>query len=193
MRCGSCAIWARRRGMKSKSTMTTTPTTPATQTNTQAQWRLTMGQAETAKVGALIKARRLELKMSRYRLSSDACVAWSVIEAAERGERLPSEAALFQIGRVLDIPISVERSIAPGSDRREKVLAAIRGYVKTHYAPPPIRWLCGKTGISSTSLMRYYILGLIREGRLVRTAQGAKTYWYTVPELIEAVKTIEWK
>ena len=114
-------------------------------------------------------------------------------EAAERGERLPSEAALFQIGRVLDIPISVERSMAPGSDRREKVLVAIRGYVKMHYAPPPIRWLCNKTGISSTSLMRYYILGLIREGRLVRTAQGAHTYWYTLPELIEAVKAIDWK
>ena len=190
MRCGSCAIWVQRRGMKHRLTMMTTPATP---TNTQVQWRLTTEKSEAAKVGALIKARRLELKMSRYRLSSEASVAWSVIEAAERGERLPSEAALFQSGRVLDIPIAVERSMTPGSDRRDMVLAAIRGYVKMHYAPPPIRWLCRKTGISSTSLMRYYILGLIREGRLVRTAQGAHTYWYTLPELIEAVKAIDWK
>lgn len=159
----------------------------------QPAWQLAMERSETAKVGALIKARRLELNMSRHRLSSDADVAWSVIDAVERGKRLPGEGALARIGRALEIPISVERLAAPGADRRETVLVAIRGYVKTHCAPPTLRWLCRKTGISSTSLMRYYILGLIREGRLVRTAQGAHTYWYTVPELIEAVKMIEWK
>lgn len=190
MRFGSCAILAQRRGMKRRLTMTTTRTrTP------QPLWQITIKaeKDEAARVGALIKARRLNLGMSRYRLSLEASVAWSVIEAAENGERIPREDALFRIGRALDIPISVERPMAPGADRRDMVLAAIRGYVKTHYAPPPIRWLCRKTGISSTSLMRYYILGLIREGRLVRMAQGAKTYWYTVPELIEAIKAIEWK
>lgn len=158
-------------------------------------WQLAIKtmESEAARVGALIKARRLDIGMSRYRLSLEASVAWSVIEAVEDGKRIPREDALYRIGRVLDMPINVERPLAPGADRRDMVLKAIRGYVKAHCAPPPIRWLCRKTGIGSTSLVRYYILGLIREGRLVRTTQSAHTYWYTVPELIEAVKMIEWK
>lgn len=153
--------------------------------------RINPAPIEASQIGQRIKSRRLEIRMSRYSLAAASGLSAPTITHLEEGRFIPSSDSVKRLDQVLGTNLFQELAIAT-ANRRDLVLQAIRDYVSTYYAPPTIRWLCSRTGIHSTSLMRYYIYALIGDGRLVKTS-GQRMYWYAVPEMVEAIKAIEWK
>lgn len=151
--------------------------------------------SEAGQIGQRIRARRIQLGMSRHRLAHESRLSLVTVANLEEGRFVPSTLSSAALSRVLGIELSPNR-LPINADRLVQVLQAVREHIAVHCVPPTIRWLCHKTGINSTSLVRYYLLSLIREGRLVRVdsvAHGGHTGWYTAPELVEAVRQIQWK
>lgn len=162
-----------------------------TQEAQRTPWRTNPAPIEASQIGQRIKSQRLKVGMSRHNLASASGLSVTTIIHLEDGHFIPSNDSAKRLDRALGMNLFQELAVVT-ANRRDLVLQTIRGYVSTYYAPPTIRWLCDKTGIHSTSLMRHYIYALIGEGKLVKT-NGQRLYWYAVPEMIEAIKTIEWK
>ena len=81
--------------------------------------------------------------------------------------------------------------ISPDPTRRELIMAAIRSHMKTNYCMPTIRQLVSITGISSTSLVRFYLQQLAAEESLVVVKDFKGAYGrYQLPEVVEAIQKL---
>lgn len=138
-------------------------------------------------VGQMIKAHRAMIDMSAAQLAARAGLSLATLANIEADRAEPSEAQVESIGAVLGLTQRFQVRI-----RRDLILRTIRAFVAQHYTLPTLRQLCVLTRGNSVSSIRAHILALIDEGKLVRGDQH-KAHWYAVPEVIEAIKTIEWK
>lgn len=72
----------------------------------------------------------------------------------------------------------------------DTVYAFIAGYIRQHGSAPSLREIGIACGISSTSVVRYSVNGLVASGRLVR-GDRYKSRTLTLPEMISPCASLE--
>lgn len=79
----------------------------------------------------------------------------------------------------------------PDPTRRELIMTAIRDHVRLNYCMPTIRQIALRTGIASTSVVRFYLQQLAAEAALVEVKHSKGTYGrYQLPEVVEAIQKL---
>mgnify|MGYP000909820287 CR=1 FL=1 len=165
-----------------------TPRTPVQKTPPQWEMRAQPGLDWRAlgTCGEMIKARRKMIDMSTAQLAARAGLSLETLVNIEADRIEPSAQQIESIGRVSGLTQRLYVRV-----RRDLILRTIREFVTQHYSIPTLRQLCVLTQGNSMSSIRAHINALIDEGKLLR-GQQYKANWYAVPEVVEAIKAIEW-
>jgi transcriptional regulator with XRE-family HTH domain len=152
-------------------------------------------QIDTQQIGQLVKTRREALKLSQPHLARMAGVSVVTVRNVESGNTAPAPYTARRLGAALDLPDLIKLGLgALSNERYGQVLDAVRAHVKANYSPPTLRQLGQRVGITSTSLLRFYLLGLIEQGYLVRLNNGKwASHWYCPVEMVAAIKAINWQ
>ena len=149
-------------------------------------------------IGKQVKAARLAKYLGLTDLSHRTGLSLPTISNLEQGRHYPSRRTAHLIKRELGVDIGMPTKAAANPSphmqaRMQAVLGFIREHMRQHFYPPTVSKICAGAGISSTSMVKYYIDRMIADGALIAVNEPKAHSRYQLPAVIAAIQAIDWK